>query len=132
MRILKKNQVIIYAFVLMLMVAGYFNYTEKINEEIIETSIETSMQIDGKSDELLADIGDAILVNSNDIVEEQVEEDEEEIEEFEEAIETSSEVTEYFVKSKMERDRMYSEMIATYESVLENPNSSETRETISC
>lgn len=137
MKILKNNQIIIYAFVLMLMVAGYFNYAEKVSQTSSVTSLETSMQIQSKSDEQLADIGDAILVNSNDIYEENKENDnidqnqnnkqEQQNEVEEEILQTSSEITEYFIKSKLDRDKMYSEMIATYESVLENPNSSETQ-----
>ena len=62
--LLKKNQIIIYVIAIMLMTAGYLNYTTKQGENSVETSIE----MESKDDTKLADIGDATLVSSNDIV----------------------------------------------------------------
>lgn len=62
--LLKKNQIIIYVIAIMLMTAGYLNYTTKQGGDSVETSIE----MDSKDDTKLADIGDATLVSSNDIV----------------------------------------------------------------
>lgn len=137
-KLLKKNQVIIYVIAIMLMTAGYLNYTT--NQD--NMSVETSLQIEASDDSKLADIGDATLVSSNDIVggdtntvntienntisnttttENIVEE---------ETAQTSSTNTnkdEYFTKSKLERDTMYSQMIETYENVLNSNNSLETQ-----
>ena len=63
-RLLKKNQVIIYVIAIMLMTAGYLNYMT--NQDDI--SVETSLQMEASDDSKLADIGDATLVSSNDIV----------------------------------------------------------------
>ena len=62
--ILKKNQIIIYVIAIMLMTAGYLNYTTKQGEN----SIQTSLDIEAKDDSRLADIGDATLVSSSDVV----------------------------------------------------------------
>ena len=47
MKLFKKNQVIIYVIVLMLMTAGYLNYTTNSEKQ---TSVETSMQLESKDD----------------------------------------------------------------------------------
>lgn len=146
MKLLKRNQVIIYVIVLMIMTAGYLNYTTNT-----EQSLETSIQMEAKDDMQIANVGDATLVSSNDIASENVNNtndnsngssdensvsDEssntvsENIGENQETKETSSnsnEVDEYFTKSKLERDTMYSQMIETYEKVLNSSNSLETQ-----
>ena len=143
MKLFKKNQIIIYVIVLMLMTAGYLNYTTNSEKQ---TSVETSMQLDSKDDTKLADIGDATLVNSNDVATQNttneakttnsvkdetntnnvILEDDETSEET--ALQTSSaNSNDYFVKSKMEREAMYSQMIETYEKVLNSTNSIETQ-----
>ena len=144
MKLLKKNQVIIYVIAIMLMTAGYLNYTTNT-----EQSLETSIQMEAKDDMQIANVGDATLVSSNDIASENINNtndnssidensvsDEssntvsENIGENQETKETSSnsnEVDEYFTKSKLERDTMYSQMIETYEKVLNSSNSLETQ-----
>lgn len=151
MKLFKKNQIIVYVIVLMLMTAGYLNYTTNTEKE---ASIETSMQMEASDDMQLADIGDATLVNSNEVV------SEEKAEEKSDATNTMTETNnntstntaatseenttkdeitkedtketnsnpsnDYFVKSKLERDTMYSQMIENYEKVLNSSNSPET------
>ena len=63
-KILKKNQIIIYIIALMLVTAGYLNFTTNTKN----ADIATSMQMESTDDMQLADIGDAQLVSSNDIV----------------------------------------------------------------
>ena len=137
MKVLKKNQIIIYSFVLMLMVAGYFNYTENVKK----ASVQTSIDIESKTDEKLADIGDATLVSSSDVITKKEEKEEKEEnqknkenkenkqnkgeEENMDNIETNGRVDDYFAKSKLERDTMYSEIVETYENILNSPNSTE-------
>ena len=130
MKLFKKNQVIIYVIVLMLMTAGYLNYTTNTNKQ---ASLETAMQIEASDDMQLADIGDATLVNSNDVVEENATNEnvvqnmvENEVEDNTTTQTSSSNTDDYFVKSKLERDTMYSQMIETYEKVLNSSNSLET------
>lgn len=135
MKLLKKNQIIIYVIAIMIMTAGYLNFTTNANDN---QSIETSMQMEAKDDTLLADIGDATLVNSNDVVtgEESNSESNEEKAENEvtqtnekKEVATNSKITkdDYFVQSKLERDTMYSQMLETYEKVLNSNNSLETQ-----
>ena len=67
MKIFKKNQIIIYVIALILMTVGYLNYTNK-TEEL--NSVETSLQMENDDSSLVAGIGDAKLVSSNDITSE--------------------------------------------------------------
>ena len=149
--ILKKNQIIIYVIAIMLMTAGYLNYTTKQGEN----SIQTSLDIETKDDSRLADIGDATLVSSSDVVVDDLQNEtntenttniitnelkENTIENNANQVkiteQTSSNVSnnnnnnnnnEYFTKSKLERDNMYSQMIETYEKILNSSNSLETQ-----
>lgn len=139
MKLLKKNQVIIYVIAIMLMAAGYLNYTTNQAEDTVQTSI----QMEAQDDTLLANIGDAKLVSSDDVVSESAVESNANVNNSinnntdknttqnnltnEAAKETSSQVTndDYFTKSKLERDTMYSQMIETYEKVLNSTNSLE-------
>lgn len=142
-KLLKRNQVIIYVIAIMLMTAGYLNYTT--NQD--QSSVETSMQMEAKDDTALADIGDATLVSSNDIVsgdttdknttnniknETSSNSVSTENVATNETTQTSATNTDtiqddYFTKSKLERDTMYSQMIETYEKVLNSTNSLETQ-----
>lgn len=126
--IIKKNQLVLIAISLMLVTAGYLNYTNNMKE---------------------ASLGDAKLVSS-EIVEENVKENKNEVEkeienekekekendnindksndksndkvsENKNIIETSKSVNDdYFAKTKLEREKMYSQMIETYQKILEN------------
>lgn len=107
MKILKKNQIVIYVIAIMLMTAGYLNYSANDTNN----SVETSMNIESKDDSKLADIGDATLVNSNDVVESNTQ------------VEKTTD--EYFSKSKLERETMYSQMLETYEKALNSTNADE-------
>ena len=134
-KILKKHQIIIYIIAVVMMTVGYLNYKNIININ----SVEASMEMEAKDDSKLADLGDATLVSSNDVVSEESENNtnnsdknltvqNENIENN--AIETSTTQNpsdEYFAKSKLERDSMYSQIIETYEKVLNSSNSLETQ-----
>ena len=120
MKIIKKNQIIVYIIVLILMVAGYLNYSSYTQNQV---SLETVMQTESKDDTQFADIGDATLVNSNDIT--NVQEENENQEEVQETISNSKD--DYFVQSKLERDSMYSQMLETYEKVINSEYSLETQ-----
>ena len=146
--LLKKNQVIIYVIALMLVTAGYLNYTTNTAEQV---STQTAMEMEASDDMQIADIGDATLVNSEAVSENEVTENTTEntsntnentiqeangnmiqntnITENNTATQTSATVStdEYFTKSKLERDTMYSQMIESYENVLNSSNSLETQ-----
>ena len=147
MKLLKKNQVIIYAIAIMLMAAGYLNYTTNQNGE----SLETSTQTEESSNMAIANIGDARLVSSNDIVgnetnntnntnpnntstnnqaSNQTSNTTENLANGENNTqETNAKVEDddYFAKSKLERDTMYSQMLETYQNILNSSNASETQ-----
>ncbi len=140
--LLKKNQVIIYVIALMLVTAGYLNYTTNTAEQV---SAQTAMEMEANDDMQMADIGDATLVNSEAVSENEVEENSTEnttntsvdvnvtqntnTTESNTTAQASATVTtdEYFTKSKLERDTMYSQMIESYENVLNSSNSLETQ-----
>lgn len=132
MNILKKNQIIIYTFALMLVAAGYLNYTSTLNKNDVETSVEEVVNEENQ----IADIGDAKLVNSDDIVSQNdnansISTEENILDKSNKSEETSSNINsdDYFVQSKLERDTMYSQMIENYEKILNSSNSLETRKT---
>ena len=143
--LLKKNQVIIYVIALMLVTAGYLNYTTNTAEQV---STQTAMEMEANDDMQIADIGDATLVNSEAVSENEVEENVTEdttntmadtnMTQDNNTTENSTANTvaqasatvttdEYFTKSKLERDTMYSQMIESYEKVLNSSNSLETQ-----
>lgn len=134
MKLFKKNQVIIYVIALMLVAAGYLNYTANGNTNSIIPTSGTEEELDQ-----MANIGDAQLVSSNDIVNEAVNNTANNIENAKtentssNTVNTSSTTTnttnnsDYFKTSKLERDTMYSQMIETYEKVLNSDNSLETQ-----
>ena len=141
MRLLKKNQVIIYVIVLMLMAVAYLNYTTQTGEQ----AVEASMQMEARDDTNSSNIGDAALVSSNDIAT-NTNETENTTNSIEENTtnttnktnnETGQNTTQtnsstvstddYFTKSKLERETMYSQMLESYENVLNSSNSLETQ-----
>lgn len=131
MKFLKKNQIVIYVIALMLVTAGYLNYTtNQLGEESVQTS--------STEEEILqmANIGDAQLVSSNVVSEPKLEEpknqtsNEIQNQDMQNTVATNAKSDinqEYFTKSKLERDTMYSQMLETYEKVLNSSNSLETQ-----
>lgn len=123
--LLKRNQIVIYAIALLLVTAGYLNYTS-LNDIQETASLETDSSASEdakiiedeeesieKKDKKVADIGDAALVNSNEVVKEET---------------TSTSVADdYFTKSRLERDTMYSQMLESYQKIINSSNSSETQ-----
>ena len=156
----KKNEVIIYAIALMLVTAGYFNFTTNTDEQSVETYAETNNISDFANE--YANIGDARLVSSNDIVENtsvennineisqnnteeqnkndknnnEITDNTNNIESKEnkkntEAVETvNNSSDDYFVSSKLERDKTFASMISTYTKILNDSSVSETEKSI--
>lgn len=123
MKFLKKNQVIIYVTALMLVVAGYMNFTAN-------GDLKSAVQTASSEEELdkMANIGDAQLVSSNVVSENQENISNANTTKSENTNETSnSENENYFSTSKLERDTMYSQMLETYENILNSSNSLETQ-----
>jgi len=120
---LKKGSVIIYVFALMLVTAGYWNYISK------ETpTLETVSMNQNTIDE---NLGDATLVNNNEVIQEDKKETEEKNDE--KNIEDKNNKTNddgYFQESRLSRDTMYSQTLETYQGMLNNANVSEEQKTI--
>lgn len=138
MKVLKKNQIIIFVIALMLVSAGYLNYTATHDGN----SIPTSMTDPNTVSIQYAGIGDAKLVSSNGVIENQISN---EIENKELTNQITNEIIQqtntntqntnetvttsgkdltqneqYFTSSKLGRDTMYSQMIESYQKILEN------------
>ena len=162
MRLIKKNQVVIYVIALMLVVAGYLNFTTN-------GDLKSAVQTASSEEELekMANIGDAQLVSSNVVSENDVKSNEsvstetntekaneennnsnnenstnvaknenseenqnEDNKQGGETVETSSSGKtndDYFTTSRLERDTMYSQILETYEKILNSSNSLETQ-----
>ena len=132
--ILKKNQVIISVIAIMLIAAGYMNYTSN-NKQTLQTAAL-------KDSEKYGDLGDATLVSTN-AVSENVEETGALVENTPENIETVAENTvsetsvpavsdnQYFAESKLEREKMYSQMLESYQKIINNSQISDKQKAIS-
>lgn len=135
MKLLKKNQIVVYAIAVLLMVVGYMSYTTN-NQKALEVSNQNITSVNE-----YANVGDARLVSSNDVISENINANKsnttadnsvnqnEVSSKSEVTSETSSSAVsdEYFAKSKLERDTMYSQMLETYEKVLNSNNALETQ-----
>lgn len=133
MNILKRNQIIVSVIALMLITAGYFSYTDKgivetsslktaessttqnsenvVNmsntNDSVDESIENKNSTNIQSSES-AEIGDAKLVSSN-------------------SVETTDD---YFSSSRLKRETMYSQMLESYQKILDLNNISEDQKLI--
>lgn len=127
MKVIKRNQVVIFVIALMLVTAGYLNFigTSKIDNSSVQTSADSES------------IGDATLVSSNALVEnEEDNKNENTVEEIADAASSEAQkeetktstqpeevkketLDEYFVTSKLERDNMYSQIIDSYQKMIE-------------
>ena len=134
MKIIKKNQLTILVLSLMLITAGYLNYNDKV---------QTSTQI--------ASIGDATLVSSNlsnnvnnqlsnninitsnnKITNNLTEEIASSVSTTNESIQSSTETInkeEYFTSSRLERDTMYSQMLESYQKIIDSTTTTEKQKT---
>ena len=124
---------------------GYFNYStfENQSKEVYSEDVDSI-------DEQYANVGDAVLVsnnetensvneassnenNSNDNVQTNADANVSTLETAEEnATETTTVVSEndYYASAKLDRDKMYAEMISNYEKIINNTNTSEAQKSI--
>lgn len=139
MKVLKKNQLVILVIALMFVTAGYLNYTA--NESTIATGTNTI------EEEQYAAIGDATLVNSGELLEESDKQniintinnaniakenkDNETKNDEQNTIITNTKTDDYFDNSKLERDKMYSQMLESYQKILESTSISAEQKAIS-
>lgn len=149
MKIFKKNQIVVFTIGLMIIAAGYLNFTNNENKALLETGVIADS-------EEMAGIGDAKLVSANvaeenkitnkitnTIIQNEVEtvvindikntDTSNEKENSTNTVETNSnEITtdDYFTNSRLERNTMYSEQIENYQDILSNLNVSEAQKKI--
>ena len=127
-KVLKKNQIIIYAIAIMLVTIGYMSYSMNV-EQVAETSANEEIN-------QVAGIGDARLVSNNNVItnEEEASMDNNSSEELnteskevinQESTSIDKERDEYFNKSRLDREKMYSEMLESYQSIMANSDISQ-------
>ena len=120
MKILKRNQIIVTVIALMLVAAGYLNFANQNRENNL---VPTSSVADS---EMMAGIGDAQLVNANEVSQNNVESDTNQENIVNEVKNTNiSEQTQedsYFDETRLEREKMYSQMLENYQKILETNN----------
>lgn len=153
MKIIKRNQIIIFVIALMLITAGYLNYTTGDGGDLVATS----SLVDSEE---VAGIGDAKLVSSNAIeghesssesldntnmvngnnttntaIDEKNNANSSESSNENKTVTTSGtvakETDEYFTNSRLTRDTMYSQMIESYQKILDNNSISADQKAIS-
>lgn len=146
MKIIKKNQVVIFVIALMLVTAGYLNFTNQQNLQ--QNLLPTGSLADS---EQMAAIGDATLVSANQTSEKNntnesntitsnteqtntnvVDNKNNTIESNSNSITATNTTTEtnnnqntddhYFTQSKLDRDNMYSQTLENYQKILETDN----------
>lgn len=108
--VIKKNQILASMVVLMLVVAGYLNYS-------YDPTKDYSNELTGV---ISNNLGDTYLVDSSSVSTTNVESN---IDDLSKTIEASGKVTtaeEYFAKTRMERDNSFAEQKETFEKMLIN------------
>lgn len=134
MKVLKRNQLIILVVSLMLITAGYLNFTT--NQENVATST-----IADRSDTAIGDAEfvstipheenvqeENVLVENNNTIQENCDKQENNVAETNtnevetKAIPQESSEDYYFTTSKLERNNMYSELLETYQEIYNNAN----------
>lgn len=113
---IKSNQIILFVVALMLVSAGYLSYSMR------GTPVSSNIV----SENEVSSIGDARLVSSNNII------DSNSLNEVNVATSSSSSsrTDDYFASSRLGRDTMYSQMIESYQNLLDNQNVSEEQKTV--
>lgn len=114
--IIKKKEVLLGVLAIFFMLVGFFSYNPIIKKEYSRIA-----DIQNYSE---SSLGEATLVSSNDVIEEDAT-----TENPSEEIETSAE-TDYFLEARMARDNTYSENVEIYEKILENTNVSSDQKAI--
>ena len=119
----KKGTAAIYVLALMLVTAGYWAYLSN-ESKTLETVNLGNQDTTNNVDE---NLGDATLVNSNEVKEQK--QNQEQNQEQEQKTEQEP-VNDYFQESKLSRDTMYSQTLETYKEMLNNSNVSEEQKAI--
>ncbi len=126
-KVIKRNQIIIFGIAIMLVAIGYMSYSLNI-EQVAETSaIEEVNQVAG--------IGEARLVSNNNVITDEEEASMNNIESesndisdkssSQEVVSIEKENDDYFNQSRLDREKMYSEMLESYQSIMGNSDISQ-------
>lgn len=121
----KKGTAAIYVLALMLVTAGYWAYLSN-ESKTLETVNLGNQDTTNNVDE---NLGDATLVNSNEVKEQKQNQEQNQEQEQEQKTEQEP-VNDYFQESKLSRDTMYSQTLETYQKMLDNSNVSEEQKAI--
>lgn len=112
----KSNQIILFVVALMLVSAGYLSYS--VRETPVSSNIISENEV--------SSIGDAKLVSNNNVISSNT------LNEI--AVETNTntkpKTDDYFASSRLGRDTMYSQMVESYQSLLDNQNVGEQQKTV--
>ena len=139
MKVIKKNQLAILVISLMLITAGYLNYGTNYSSG---TGMEASAGIEEKEALDLAALGDAELVNADNVdenkenttsnVNEESKNDanNQSTSQVPTTTTSSNYSDDYFVKSKLERNVMYSQMIERYQGIINSNTQAVEQKTI--
>lgn len=129
-KIIKKNQLTILVLALMLVTAGYLNYNDNIQTSTEVASIGDATLVSSNLSNSVTntiqtqtnEISSNTISNTNTSVASSVSTTKENI------VQTNSEVAnteEYFNSSRLERDTMYSQMLESYQKILDSTTTSE-------
>lgn len=116
---IKKNQIIVFVLALLLITVGYLGVGQQ-NEEVLQIA---SNQVNEKDEN--ETLGDATLVNGAALVP-----NETIIDETKETSNSTNTTDDYFTSSKLERENMYSQTIASYQKIIDSTEISAEQKTI--
>ena len=123
MKIIKKNELTILIIALMLVTAGYLDYIGRNKTKDVSSVVESeNLAVNpetGEPEDEIAKLGDAKLVSDNQEEAKEVFSEEKNEEKNEEKATNNNE---YFISAKLDRSNMYSQTIANYQAIIENPN----------
>ncbi|MBR3134471.1 MAG: SpoIIIAH-like family protein [Clostridia bacterium] len=131
-KIIKKNQLALIATSLMLVTAGYLNYINTIkvgalgDAQLVSTNVLESENSFFKDEEPAIETSTNVSDNQGEDFDEHNNEETDDEYNEEKVTKTSTNNTkikdDYFTKTKLERETMYSQMLETYQKILENNN----------
>ena len=117
---INRNQIVLFVVALMLITAGYLNYSMQATE--VSSNIISENEVAG--------IGDAKLVSSNNLITNDIDSNIITKETSAEVNEQEDNKDDYFASSRLGRNTMYSQMIESYQNLLDNSNVGEEQKTV--
>ena len=117
---INRNQIVLFVVALMLITAGYLNYSMQATE--VSSNIISENEV--------AAIGDAKLVSSNNLITNDIDSNIITKETSAEVNEQEDNKDDYFASSRLGRNTMYSQMIESYQNLLDNSNVGEEQKTV--